>query len=38
MQKGFTVVELVTALIALAIMSGIGLALYAVYHFLTKFW
>lgn len=37
-QKGYTLVELITGIFALAVMVGIGFGIYAAVHFILKFW
>lgn len=37
-QRGFTVVELLTAVSAIASLALIGLVVWAAFHFISKFW
>lgn len=37
-QKGFTVVELIITIFAGLMVIGVGFGLYAIIHFIAKFW
>lgn len=37
-KNGYTLVELITVIFALAVLTGIGFAIYAAIHFLLKVW